>query len=63
MTNKKSLFFGSFTLVIVSAILFTACNDNAKTKETVVVDSTNIKKTQRVLDTTAESRPLVPGGK
>jgi len=61
MRIKKLSLFGLLTLAIVSAILFTACNDDAKTKETIVVDSTNMKKTERVIDTTAEPRPLVPG--
>lgn len=62
MSIKKSSLLGFLTLAFVSAVLFTACNENAKTKETIVVDSTTIKKNKRVLDTTAEARPLVPGG-
>ena len=62
MSTKKSSLLGFLTFVAVIAVLFTACNENAKSKETIVVDSTTIKKTERVIDTTAASRPLAPGG-
>ena len=62
MSIKKSSLLGFLTFAFVIAVLFTACNENAKSKETIVVDSTTLKKTERLIDTTAESRPLAPGG-
>jgi len=62
MRNKTLSKLGLCGVVIFGALLFSACNDGTKEKKTVVVDSTNIKKTKGVIDTTAESRPLKPGG-
>ena len=62
MNKGKLSLFGIFTLITIHALLFTACNENANTKTTIVTDSTKVKKTKKVIDTTAEPRPLLPGG-
>lgn len=62
MRNKNLSFFRLLVVATACAVLITACNENANTKTTIVVDSTKMKKTEKVIDTTAESRPLQPGG-
>lgn len=63
MRNKKLSLITILILLTISCVVFSSCNDNTDTKKTVLIDSTNMKKSKRVLDTTAESRPLLPGGK
>ncbi len=62
MNTKKLSLFGLLAFAIFSAVLFTSCNENAKTTTTTVVDTTNMKNGKKVIDTTAKARPLVPGG-
>lgn len=62
MVNKRLTRISLVTLITVFSFLLFSCNENVNTKKTVVIDSTNIKKNKRVIDTTAESRPIVPGG-
>ena len=70
MYTKILASFRLLAVAIAISVSFIACNQNAKTEITTVVDSSkiikndslNMKKSKRVIDTTAEPRPLLPGG-
>ena len=62
MRIKKFTFFGILAIATFCAVLITACNENANTKTTIVVDSTKMKGSKKIIDTTATARPIQPGG-